>query len=283
VVITGASTGIGQACALYLDSRGHTVLAGVRRAEDGDALKQNASERLTPILLDVTDEDSIRASVVQVEDRVGDAGLNGLVNNAGIAVGGPLEFIDIADFRRQVEVNLTGQVAVTQAYLPLLRRATGRIINMGSIGGRSALPFFGPYAATKFGLEAITDALRLELRPWGIGVVIIEPGSIKTPIWRKSASPETVSRFPPEAHAKYGAVLDAMIRVSARIEAQGLPAIEVAKAVEHALTARRPKYRYLVGRDVAWSVFLERLPTWLRDAIIARRIGALGQGRDQGA
>jgi NAD(P)-dependent dehydrogenase (short-subunit alcohol dehydrogenase family) len=173
VVVTGASTGIGAACALRLDHLGFQVFAGVRRKEDAQALQAKASPQLMPIFLDVTDLDSITAAMHKVAITVGNSGLIGLVNNAGIAVGAPLEFIPITEFRKQLEVNVTGQLAVTQAFLPLLRLAKGRIVNMGSITGRSATPFLGAYSASKFALEALTDALRLELRPWGIWVAIL--------------------------------------------------------------------------------------------------------------
>ena len=187
VVITGASTGIGAASALHLDQRGFTVFAGVRKPADGAVLQQSSSDRLIPIMLDVTDQASIQQAQAIVSERVGTTGLYGLVNNAGIAVPAPLEAISIPDLRRQLEVNVIGQVAVTQAFLPLLRQARGRIINMGSIAGRAAMPLMGPYSASKFALEAITDALRLEVQQWGIHVSIIEPGAIATPIWDKSA------------------------------------------------------------------------------------------------
>ena len=173
VVVTGASSGIGRACALHLAALGLQVFAGVRRAEDGAALQAASSARLTPMLLDVADETSIRAATDTITAAVGEAGLAGLVNNAGIGVAGPLEFLPLAEFRTQLEVNVTGQLAVTQALLPLLRQGRGRIVNMGSIGGRIAAPFVGPYSASKFALEALTDALRMELRPWGLHVAIV--------------------------------------------------------------------------------------------------------------
>ena len=158
VVITGASTGIGAACAFHLDRLGFTVFAGVRKPEDGARLQQSGSDRLIPILLDVTDQPSIQRSIEIVSERVGVTGLYGLVNNAGIAVSAPLEAIPLPDLRRQLEVNVIGQVAVTQAFLTLIRQARGRIVNMGSIAGRSTIPLMGAYSASKFALEAITDA-----------------------------------------------------------------------------------------------------------------------------
>lgn len=274
VVITGASTGIGRACALYLDRLGFQVFAGVRRASDGEALQGQASGRLQPLFIDVTDAGLISAAVETVAAAVGRAGLAGLVNNAGIAVGGPLEFIPVEKFRQQIEINVVGQVAVTQAFLPLLRAGRGRVVNMGSISGRVATPMLGPYAASKFALEALTDSLRGELRPWGIEVSIVEPGAIATPIWNKSvsAAEAMIDGFPPEAFDLYGPSLDRLRAAILQTGQRGLPAETVARVVAHALTARRPKTRYLIGRDARLGAFLARLlPDRLRDRLLARR------------
>ncbi|MEK7693262.1 MAG: SDR family oxidoreductase, partial [Chloroflexota bacterium] len=183
VVITGASTGIGEACALHLDALGWRVFAGVRKGADGEALQRKASARLIPVRIDVTDQASIASACDAVAQELGARGLDGLVNNAGIAVAAPLEFVPIDDLRRQLEINVIGQIAVTQAFLALIRTARGRIVNIGSVSGKLATPFTGPYSASKFAMEALTDALRIELRPWKIEVSIVEPGSIATPIW----------------------------------------------------------------------------------------------------
>ena len=191
VVITGASTGIGQACALELDRRGFRVFAGIRTRAAAEQLRAAASARLTPLLIDVTQTDTIAAACKIVAETLGDAGLAGLVNNAGIAVPGPLELIPLDDFRRQLEVNVVGQLAVTQAFLPLLRKARGRIVNMSSVSGGLSAPYLGPYSASKFALEAITDALRLELRGVGVSVSAIDQGVNETPIRdKKLASAE---------------------------------------------------------------------------------------------
>src|SRR5271169_5091661 len=163
VVVTGTSTGIGRAAAIHLDKIGFRVFAGVRRIQDGESLKVESTERITPVLMNVTDEATLVAAVGQVAKAVGDEGLSGLVNNAGIAVGGPLEFLPISEIRKQFEVNVLGQIAVIQSFLPLLRKTNSRIVNVGSIAGRMAVPFIGPYSASKFALEAITDSLRIEL------------------------------------------------------------------------------------------------------------------------
>jgi NAD(P)-dependent dehydrogenase (short-subunit alcohol dehydrogenase family) len=275
VVITGASTGIGAACAKRLDALGMRVFAGVRRAEDGEALRAQTSERLTPLLLDVTDKAAIGMAAGRVRDAVGDSGLWGLVNNAGIAVAGPLEFLPVDELRRQLEVNVVAQVAVTQAFLPLLRTARGRIVNMGSISGRLATPFVGAYSASKFALEAVTDALRIELRPWGIDVVIVEPGGIATPIWERSlvTADRLVDEAPPELHHHYGPVIPVIRRSAQRTGKRGTPATEVAKVVAHALTAPRPKTRYPVGKRASLTMrMIARLPDRMRDRLVAGQL-----------
>src|SRR5678809_1638486 len=216
VVVTGASTGIGAACALDCVGRGMTVFAGVRDPRAGEALAAKGGPLLIPITLDVTDGPSIARSLEVVQQVVGEGGLGGLVNNAGIAVGSPLEVISLTLLRKQLEVNVIGQIAVTQAFLPLLRRGHGRIVNMGSIAGRGTIPLLGPYSASKYALEALTDALRMELQPWGIQVSIIEPGAIATPIWEKSGmmAGELEAAATEEAMALYG---EAVARIRERV------------------------------------------------------------------
>lgn len=270
VVITGASTGIGAACALDLDRRGFQVFAGVRRVEDGDRLRQRSSARLAPLRLDVTDPASIRLATEVVQSRVGQSGLAGLINNAGIAVAGPLEAVPIPDLRRQLDVNVIGPVAVTQAFLPLLRQGRGRIINIGSIAGRATMPLMGPYSASKYALEAITDALRLELLPWGIHVSIIEPGAIATPIWEKSnqdaAALEAAS---PEMARLYAGAVAAVKKVVAEAARRAIPPDAVVDAVVQALTASRPKTRYVVGWDAkVRAVMVKWLPDRLADKLL---------------
>ena len=238
VVVTGASTGIGQVCALYLDELGFRVFAGVRRKVDGDTVKQKASERLTPVFIDVTDAESIASARDVVAQNVGETGLAGLVNNAGIEVGGLLEFLPVPEIRRQLEVNVLGHIAVTQAFLPLLRKGQGRIVNMGSITGKMPLPYLGPYSASKAAMEAITDSLRMELRPWKIPVSVIEPSAIKTPMWDKAreAAHETARAFPQEAHDLYGPAIQAMIGLLEnpdKIAKVATPASAVAKTRSH--------------------------------------------------
>lgn len=261
ILITGASTGIGLTCALRFDRLGWRVFAGVRREADAVRLRESGSGRLVPVLLDVTDQASIAAAVAVVADAVGPAGLAALVNNAGIAEAGPLEFLPLETLRRMHEVNVVGLLAVTQACLPLIRRARGRIVNMGSISGRTASPFVGPYCASKHAVEALTDVLRLELDEWGIQVAVIEPGMIETPIWEKGEAAARAQRqqLSAEAEALYGSAMDAFQRMIRPAIARAGSPEQVADAVEHAVTAGEPRTRYLVGRDARLRLMLRRL------------------------
>jgi NAD(P)-dependent dehydrogenase (short-subunit alcohol dehydrogenase family) len=276
VVITGCSTGIGRACALHLDGLGFRVFAGVRKDSDGERLRSEASERLSTVLIDVADEASIATARAEVEEELAESGLDGLVNNAGIAVSGPLEFLPLDELRRQLEVNVIGQIAVTQAFLPALRRARGRVVNIGSIGGKIALPFVGPYAASKFAMEGLTDSLRRELEPLGVSVSIVRPGPIESEIWDKgqAKAQELTERMPAEAREVYGARIEAG-RASARKRAESaIPAQAVAEVVAHALTADRPRTRYLVSRRAKMlATFSRFLPDRALDRMIARATG----------
>jgi NAD(P)-dependent dehydrogenase (short-subunit alcohol dehydrogenase family) len=266
VLVTGASSGIGEACVVRLRRGGWNVVAGVRRHEDGQRLR---GEGITPLLLDVTSDDQIAAAAEQVGER-----LDGLVNNAGVVVAAPLELLPLGELRGQLEVNLVGQVAVTQALLPALRAARGRVVFIGSIAGRSALPFLGPYAASKFALEAVADSLRVELRPFGIDVVLVRPGTIATSIWAKgeTAAGEIVQAWPAEARELYARPVALFREAAAAAGRRAAPPDEVAKVVEHALTAPRPRTRYLVGRDARLRALLERLPDRLRDRLLVRAL-----------
>lgn len=270
-LISGSSTGIGRATALRLDAAGWTVFAGVRRDTDAEALAAAASSRLRPVILDVTDAASIAAARELIETEGGS--LDALVNNAGVAFTGPVEFIPLDDYRTQLEINLIGQLAVLQASIPALRRARGRIVNVTSIGGVVATPFFSPYAASKFGLEAVSDALRNELRPWGIRTIAVEPGSVATEIWDRGADQfeRTRERMPPEAVSLYGKAMEAMSRAGVEMGARGIPPDEAAALIEKALVARRPKARYRLGRDAHFMWTAKRLlPDRVFDRLIAR-------------
>jgi NAD(P)-dependent dehydrogenase (short-subunit alcohol dehydrogenase family) len=273
VVITGASSGIGAACALHLDKLGLRVFAGVRRQTDAEALKSKASSRLVAIALDVADTLSVSTAASAVAGAVGDAGLDGLVNNAGVVVTGPVEFLPLPELRRQLEINVVGQVAVTQAFLPLIRAARGRIVNMGSIAGRLATPFSSAYGASKFALEALTDALRLELAPWGISVSIIEPGAVATPIWEKGMKngAAMLAAAPPEALVLYAEALEAFKKTSEHAARNAADPLEVARAVEHALVAAKPRTRYVIGRRAKIGAAMALLvPDRLRDSMVAK-------------
>jgi NAD(P)-dependent dehydrogenase (short-subunit alcohol dehydrogenase family) len=270
IVITGTSSGIGHACALRLDRAGLRVFAGVRQEADAEALRRQASDRLTPLFLDVTLSASIAAARQAVEAAIRPGGLHGLVNNAGIPLGGPLEFLSLDDMRQQFEVNFFGAIAVTQSFLPLLRHGRGRIVNISSSNGLLALPFLGPYAASKFALEAVSDSWRVELKPWGIAVALVEPGAVATPVWEKGVvrARHATEAMPPRAHELYGPVFGML----AGIQGHGLPPDEVARRVEHALLAPRPRARYPVGRNARLFALLRRLPVRLRDWFLARRL-----------
>ena len=257
VLVTGASTGIGEACARRFASRGVRVLAGVRNA--GDA--PSGTEEL---LMDVTDADAIAAATTGVER------LDGLVDNAGIVVACPLEFLPLEELRHQLEVNVVGQLAVTQAFLPAVRAARGRIVIVGSIAGRSALPFLGAYAMSKHALEAMADSLRVEVAPDGIHVAIVEPGTIATPIWTKPRP--LLDQLPAEATERYGSRMAAFRKVAEKRSAKAAPPELVVRAIEHALTAENPRARYLVARDAKIRANIERLPVRLRDRILTKAL-----------
>jgi NAD(P)-dependent dehydrogenase (short-subunit alcohol dehydrogenase family) len=273
VLITGASTGIGEATALRLDEIGFRVFAGVRKEEDGERLRAKGSDRLRIIHpLDVTDADQIAAAARLIEDELAGTPLSGIVNNAGIALGGPLEALPLDDLRKQLEVNTIAPVAVAQAFIPALRKSRGRIVNISSIGGRVPQPFVGPYVTSKFAVEAVNDVLRLELMGWDIDVIAIEPGTISTPIWEKGAAQvdEMLRKMTAEQRELYRKRLDTIPKVLERQDKRGVPPSKVADAIEHALTAKRPKTRYLVG-DARMLLGLKTLlPTRLFDRLLYR-------------
>jgi len=269
VVVTGASTGIGASAAERLARDGFLVFAGVRSDADAatvDALHPNVRN----LRLDVTEPASIAAAVTTV--AAADVPLRGLVNNAGIAVAGPLEFLPLALLRRQFEVNFFGTLAVTQAFLPLLRPAHGRIVFVGSISGRLSVPFIAPYSTSKFALRAAADALRIELRPAGITVVLIEPGSVKTPIWQKGreSKAELLAALPPEALHAYGEQIDSVYANTEGEERGGMAVELVSDAIAHALTAPKPRANYLLGMGARAGAILALLHPALRDRAVRR-------------
>ena len=251
VVVTGASTGIGRATALHLDALGYRVFAGIRKEADARELAKDGSDRLTPITLDVTDPDHLESARNEVAEAVGDPGLVGLVNNAGVGGGGPIEFMPLDELRRTLEVNLIGQVAVTQAFIPLIRRAKGTIVFIASIGGRVASPFMSPYNTSKFAIEALGESLRHELRPWQIQVAVIEPGSIDTQIWSKGndQAREQLEEMPEDARRLYGRQLSRFVEVLNETASRGISPEKVAEVVHKAIASDNPRHRYLVGTD----------------------------------
>lgn len=264
VVVTGASTGIGRATALRLAAVGFRVFGTVRRETDAPGLR---AEQVEPVSLEVTDPASIAAARDRVLAALGDTPLLGLVNNAGAPAAGPLEFLPVDELRRVLEVNVIGVVAVTQAFLPALRRSRGRIVNMSSISGRIAMPFAGPYAASKFALEALSDSLRRELSGSGVRVILIEPGSIRTPIWDKVSAPGKLERYD---HTPYAAALPLVRQQALAGVEKGLPASAVADAVLHALTARRPPARIPVIKRKWRFRLIQLLPDWVLDWAVQR-------------
>jgi NAD(P)-dependent dehydrogenase (short-subunit alcohol dehydrogenase family) len=251
VMITGASTGIGKATALYLDHLGFRVFATVRKQADAEALCAEASGRLAPVFMDVTDPESIFLAKQEITRSIGNAGLAGIVNNAGIAVLSPLEFIPLDLIKEVFEVNVFGMLAVTQTFLPLVRQARGRIINISSEAVLAVAPFHGIYSASKLAVNGFSDSLRRELKPFGVQVSVIIAGSIKTPIWEKTAgvSGRAARRQPPEANQLYGKAYDRVREFLLQMGQNGIEPEAVARAITHALTAKRPKHYYLIGRD----------------------------------
>ncbi len=269
VLVTGASTGIGFACAILLDEEGFRVFAGIRKEADAQRLRARASSRLTPVVIDVTSGTSIGKAFEVVSGNVGEAGLAGLVNNAGIGIASPVECFPLVDLRRMFEVNVFGQIAVTQAFLPLVRKAKGRIVNLGSVGDRLTIPFGGGLCASKSAFASLSDALRLELAGSGIKVCLIEPASISTPAVDKLADDceRLIAALPEEGARLYASKLREFTRRAAEREKRGSPPEVVAEVVLKALTAKSPKTRYPVGADVGKLMTLAR---WVPDPLLDR-------------
>jgi NAD(P)-dependent dehydrogenase (short-subunit alcohol dehydrogenase family) len=278
VLVTGTSSGIGRACALLLTKNGFTVLAGVRKPTDGEALAQEAGERVIPLQIDVTDHEGVTAAARLTASMLRERGLSlyALVNNAGIGTSAPLEFQPLDDIRRSFEVNVLGQIAVTQAFLPLLRETRGRIVNICSIGDRIAIPFGGTLNGSKSAFAMMSESLRLELRPWGIHVVIIDPGSITTPAVDKTlGDPEgMLRRMSPDAERLYGKFYREFIARATRRELNGSPPDVVAEAVLSALRDGHPHRRYVVGKDARMLATLPKvLPAALLDRVRMKIFG----------
>lgn len=268
VLVTGASTGIGRATALMLSEYGMTVYAGVRKASDGEALAESAVGDLRPVRLDVTSSSDIEAAVERLR---ADGGLGALVNNAGLYMGGPLEMMSEEEIRATYDVNVVGLLLLTRAFIPMLREAGGRIVNISSISGLVALPGVSVYAGSKHAVEAITDSLRVELSGFGVRVISVEPGSIQTEIWRKSRERDE-ERSPGEQESRtlYEPLVALLEKVNR--DPRGIPAERVAEVVRDALNDDDPKNRYIVGTDARSLSFLRWLPDSIRDGAIKRKI-----------
>jgi NAD(P)-dependent dehydrogenase (short-subunit alcohol dehydrogenase family) len=265
VLVTGASRGIGNAIAERLLARGWHVVAGVRTDEDAKRL-EDVHPHLSTVVLDVTNSEHIAALHDSLPER-----LDAVVNNAGVVVGGAMEALSVDELRRQVDVNLVGPVAVTQAVLPRLRRSQGRIVFVSSATGRVATPLIGAYCASKFALEAAADTLRMELRTWGIRVVVVEPAQTDTDIWRTADTQleDTVAAMAPQMRELYGRHISGYRKAVRRSQKATVPAQNVAAAVEKALTTRRPRARYVVGMAAKISVaVITRMPTRVRDYLL---------------
>jgi NAD(P)-dependent dehydrogenase (short-subunit alcohol dehydrogenase family) len=268
IVISGASTGMGAATARELARRGCTVLAGVRRESDADGLR---GDRIEPVLLDITHPERIAALV----ERIGDRPVRALVNNAGIAINAPVETMPLTSWRDVFEVNVFGHIAMTQALLPALRAGRGRVVNISSVGGRVAMAGYGAYAGSKFALEAVSDSLRRELAPHGVQVVVVEPGGVRTAMAAHGTrnARDLVDAMGDEQRARYGALMHAVMGQAAAFTASGLPAEHAAQVIARAVTARRPRTRYTIGRDAALLTrFARLLPDRAMDRVAARAL-----------
>jgi len=269
-VVTGASTGIGAATARELARQGFHVLAGVRRDRDADAIR---GPGLEPLIIDITNPQHIQTLAARVRGDSQGRAIGALINNAGVQANVPIEAFAMEEWRRLFEVNLFGHVAVTQALLPELIRSKGRVINISSVGGKVAMGAYGPYAATKFALEAVSDSLRRELATVGVGVVIVEPGAVRTEMLDRAiaTADELMSAMTPEQNQRYGRLVHAVNAQAMSSTKAGLPAEAAAKVIAKAVTARRPRTRYTVGRDAA---LITRLARFLPDRTLDRVIAA---------
>ena len=275
VVVTGVSTGIGWGAAKVLLKQGFRVFGSVRKQADADRLQAEFGANFTPLMFDITDEAAVAAAASQVRKALGGETLFGLVNNAGVAFAGPLIYLPIDDFRQQLEVNLTGVVIVTQAFAPLLgvdkdlKGAPGRIVNISSVGGKNGGPFLGPYAASKFGLEGLSESLRRELMLFGIDVIIIAPGAVATPIWSKAEQIDLT----PYQNTPYAPALDRILKYMIGSGAKGLKPETLGQAVAKALTTAKPKVRYTVAPNAVENFMTANLPRRTVDRMMAGRLG----------
>lgn len=281
-VVTGVSSGIGYAVVKELIGRGYFVFGSVRKQEDADRLAAEFDEgEFGALVFDITDPAGIAAAVAEVAEEVEGIGLWGLVNNAGIAVAGPLMHVTPEEMRRQFEVNVIGTLAVTQAFLPLLgarrdaKHPPGRIVNISSVSGHIAYPFMGPYAASKHALEAMSDALRRELLLYGVDVIVVAPGSVNTPIWDK-AEQEYGALAP---GTDYDEVGKKFLETATKLGRESMPVERVSRTVLMALESPKPKPRYILSNNRVLGWLLPRwMPTRMYDRIIASQMGLIGKG-----
>jgi NAD(P)-dependent dehydrogenase (short-subunit alcohol dehydrogenase family) len=277
VVITGASTGIGFTTAKVLIGEGFRVFGSVRNQADADRVSKELGSNFTPMLFDVTDEAAVKKAANEVRKALNGETLAGLVNNAGVAVPGPVLDVAISDFRRQLEINVVGQVIVLQSFAPLLgadqslKGAPGRIVMISSVAGKRALPFAGPYSASKHAIEGLSESLRREMMFFGIDVIVIGPGPIKTPIWEKGEQTD-LNKF---ANAPYFEAMKKMRAGMQQAGAGGLPPEDVANLILHALTAKKPWVRYTITPGQGTRALMSMLPKRMQDRIIAKRLGLM--------
>ena len=267
-IITGASSGIGAATARELASRGFHVLAGVRRNQDADTIRGPSIE---PLIIDVTVPDHIQALAARVQEDPQGRTVRALINNAAVPVNAPFEVFPIAEWRRLFEVNFFGHIAVTQTLLPTLIRSKGRVINISSVGGKIAMATYGPYAGTKFALEAVSDALRREMAPFGVKVVVVEPAAVRTKIGDRAIATahRVAATMTPEQSRRYGGLVQAVTTQTASATESGVSAEAAAKVIATAVTARRPRTRYTIGREAALLPLLTMMPDRMLDRVLA--------------
>lgn len=270
IVVTGTSTGIGNATAKELASHGFYVLAGVRRDSDADAVR---GVNIEPVMLDITNEMHIANLVKRIKDDPEKRPLRALVNNAAIEINAPLEVLPLSEWKRQFDVNVFGQVAMIQALLPALFQSRGTIVNISSIGGKAAMAGYGPYASTKFALEGLSDALRRELEPFGVKVVVVEPGGVVSPMSAqvRVKAEKITNEMTPEHRSRYGGLMHAMVSLAEAYIKNAVPAEKAGQIIAETITSKRPRTRYTIGRDAAMVRFMNWiLPDRMLDKLVAR-------------
>jgi len=283
VVVTGTSTGIGWGTTKVLIARGFRVFGSVRKKADAERLSAEFGAAFVPLVFDVTDEDAVGSAAARVGDALAGEKLFGLVNNAGVAVAGPLLELPLNEFRHQIDINLTGVVITTKAFGPLLgtdralEGPPGRIVNISSVGGKNAVPFLSPYAASKFALEGLSEGLRRELLPFGIDVIVVAPGAVATAIWAKAEQVDIT----PYLDTPYAAALERMRSVMLGLGKKGLPPERIGEAVLRALTAARPCVRYTVTPQPLQDFLARALPKRIVDRLIGGQLGLLPAGQQR--